>query len=73
MSSDLLSAKKSYRNIQIENQNCLLMTGLRSGHLDSSRWDDPNKFEPKRFLDNEGQLDLRRDHSVPFGAGEYFV
>lgn len=51
------------------NQGCVIATGMRSGHLDSNRWDDGNKFEPERFLDNEGKLDLKKDHSIPFGAG----
>jgi len=51
-------------------KDTILMTGMRSGHFDSGRWDDPNKFQPERFLDKEGRLDLRKDHSLPFGAGK---
>lgn len=52
------------------NQGCTVFTGLRSGHLDSSRWMDPNKFLPERFLDSDGKLDLSKDHSLPFGGGK---
>ncbi|KAJ6636080.1 putative cytochrome P450 [Pseudolycoriella hygida] len=51
-------------------KNCVVMTGLRGAHLDSKRWPDANKFQPERFLDNEGKLNLKKDHSVPFGAGK---
>ncbi|XP_037033214.1 probable cytochrome P450 304a1 [Bradysia coprophila] len=51
-------------------KGCTIFTGLRSGHLDSSRWDDPNQFVPERFLDTEGKLDLSKDHSLPFGGGK---
>ncbi len=44
---------------------------MQSGHLDATKWNEPNTFQPERFLDNDGKLDLKKDHSVPFGAGNY--
>ncbi|KAG4077443.1 hypothetical protein HA402_002870 [Bradysia odoriphaga] len=50
--------------------NCVIGIGLRSAHLDSNKWDNPNKFQPERFLNNDGKLNLKTDLSIPFGAGK---
>ncbi|XP_047222673.1 cytochrome P450 2U1 isoform X1 [Girardinichthys multiradiatus] len=46
----------------------VIMPNLYSVHRDPSVWDDPNAFNPARFLDDEGKL-LRREFFIPFGIG----
>ncbi|XP_037546340.1 cytochrome P450 2U1 [Nematolebias whitei] len=46
----------------------VLLPNLYSVHRDPRVWDDPDTFNPERFLDDEGQL-LRKEFLVPFGLG----
>ncbi|XP_076034768.1 cytochrome P450 18a1 [Oratosquilla oratoria] len=41
---------------------------LYNVHMNSKYWDDPEKFEPERFLDEQGQL-YKPDNYMPFGVG----
>lgn len=47
-----------------------IITAIDSASHDTDAWDDPNVFKPERFLDESGSLCLRKDISVPFGAGK---
>lgn len=44
------------------------MPNLWSVHGDPTVWDDPDSFNPTRFLDSEGKL-LRKECFIPFGIG----
>ena len=35
---------------------------------DPDHWDEPDKFKPERFLDQEGRL-VRHERFLPFGVG----
>ena len=35
---------------------------------DPDHWEEPNKFKPERFLDEEGRL-VRNERFLPFGVG----
>ncbi|MEQ2212814.1 hypothetical protein XENOCAPTIV_005459 [Xenoophorus captivus] len=50
----------------------VIMPNLYSVHRDPSVWDDPNTFNPARFLDDEGKL-LRREFFIPFGIGTALI
>lgn len=52
-------------------QGTVIVTGLQSANLDTSKFDDPNRFNPERFLDEKGVLCLKKDVSMPFGAGKH--
>jgi cytochrome P450 len=39
-------------------------------HMDKETWGDPENFRPERFLDDDGKLCLKKDLSLPFGAGK---
>lgn len=39
-------------------------------HQDKEIWKDPENFRPERFLDENGKLSLKKDISLPFGAGK---
>lgn len=64
---NLKNEQRTHLNI---NQGCVVASGMRTGHFDPSRWDEADKFQPERFLDEKGKLDLKKDHSLPFGAGK---
>lgn len=54
--------------------NCLLQgtivfASLSGCNEDPTVWKEPEKFQPERFLDENGKLSLSLDHSLPFGAG----
>lgn len=51
-------------------QDTLVIINLYSANTDPKIWDDPKKFEPRRFLDSNGEL-LKKDQSLPFGLGQY--
>lgn len=51
-------------------KGAFIIAALSSGHHDDAAWDSPHKFVPERFLDDDGKLSLRKDISVPFGAGK---
>lgn len=47
-----------------------MITGLQSANLDATKFQDSAKFQPERFLDVNGRLQLSKDLSLPFGAGK---
>ncbi|KAM3623677.1 uncharacterized protein V6R79_014196 [Siganus canaliculatus] len=49
----------------------VVLPNLWSVHRDPTVWDDPDTFNPTRFLDNEGKL-LRKECFIPFGIGVSF-
>lgn len=48
----------------------IMIATLYSLHTDEKVWGDPFNFRPERFLDLRGQLSLKKDVSLPFGAGK---
>ncbi|KAK7791197.1 hypothetical protein R5R35_009363 [Gryllus longicercus] len=50
-------------------KNTLIFANVNSAHMDKDYWGDPEEFRPDRFLDEKGEL-LRRDVTMPFGAGK---
>ncbi|XP_070712528.1 cytochrome P450 2U1 [Pempheris klunzingeri] len=46
----------------------VVLPNLWSVHRDPTVWDDPDSFNPARFLDAEGKL-LRKECFIPFGIG----
>lgn len=45
------------------------MTVLQSAHEEEVAFKNAKTFRPERFLDRTGNLDLKMDISIPFGAG----
>lgn len=37
--------------------------------MDKDLWKDPENFRPERYLDFKGRLSVKKDASLPFGAG----
>lgn len=50
-------------------KDTIMLAGLISLHSDENIWKDPDIFRPERFLDMHGKLSLKKDVSLPFGAG----
>ncbi|XP_033830175.1 cytochrome P450 2U1 [Periophthalmus magnuspinnatus] len=46
----------------------VIIPNLWSVHRDPTVWDEPDLFNPTRFLDQEGKL-LRKQYFIPFGIG----
>ena len=46
-----------------------IITALDAANNDPNVWQNPKKFQPERFLDKNGKLCLKNDHSMQFGAG----
>ncbi|XP_026887548.2 cytochrome P450 2U1 [Electrophorus electricus] len=46
----------------------VIIPNLWSVHRDPSVWENPDDFNPSRFLDEQGQL-LRKEYFIPFGIG----
>lgn len=46
-----------------------MVPGLYEFHHDDNIWKD-QEFKPERFLDENGKLSLKKDISLPFGAGK---
>lgn len=53
-------------------QGTVILPNLWSVHRDPTVWDDPDSFNPARFLDTEGNL-LRKECFIPFGIGMLFL
>ncbi|XP_005183115.1 probable cytochrome P450 304a1 [Musca domestica] len=51
-------------------KDTFVMTSLYALHKDERVWGDPENFRPERFLDDSGKLCLKKDASLPFGAGK---
>lgn len=49
-------------------KNTTVLIGLRSVHMDSEFWKDPEVFRPERFLNDSGEL-KNIERLLPFGAG----
>lgn len=47
-----------------------IITKLDAAANDLNEWEHPEEFKPERFLDSSGALCLRKDQSLPFGAGK---
>lgn len=52
-------------------QDTVVMVNLWSFHKDANFWGDPEVFRPERFLNEKGEL-LKKDYSLPFGAGQCY-
>lgn len=50
-----------------------MLTSLYGSHKDPNVWEDPEVFMPERFLDENGKLCLKKDRSLPFGAGKAII
>ena len=54
-------------------EGTMVLTNLFALHHDEELWEDPWKFTPERFLDDQGQLlppdHKNRQHVMAFGAG----
>lgn len=46
-----------------------MFASLNACNHDESAWNQPEIFNPNRFLDENGKLSLTLDKSLPFGAG----
>uniref|UniRef100_A0A8C6TT49 Cytochrome P450 2U1 n=1 Tax=Neogobius melanostomus TaxID=47308 RepID=A0A8C6TT49_9GOBI len=46
----------------------VIIPNLWSVHRDPTVWDEPDHFNPARFLDQDGNL-LRKEYFMPFGIG----
>ncbi|EDW14395.1 probable cytochrome P450 304a1 [Drosophila mojavensis] len=51
-------------------KDTIVVPSLYAMHMDKRIWSDPENFRPERFLDDEGKLCLKKDMSLPFGAGK---
>ncbi|XP_023163518.2 probable cytochrome P450 304a1 [Drosophila hydei] len=51
-------------------KDTIVLPSLYAMHLDKRMWKDPENFRPERFLDDDGKLCLKKDVSLPFGAGK---
>lgn len=49
-------------------KSTVIIPNLWSVHRDPTVWDEPDKFNPARFLDQDGKL-LRKEYFMPFGIG----
>lgn len=50
-------------------KDTVVIANLWAAHNDSKLWGDPGVFRPERWLD-EGGMILKKDVSLPFGAGK---
>lgn len=50
-------------------KDTVMIANLWAAHNDPKLWGDPEVFRPERWLDEDGMI-LRKDVSLPFGAGK---
>ncbi|XP_066291054.1 cytochrome P450 2U1-like [Branchiostoma lanceolatum] len=46
-----------------------VLMNLYSVHMDPAYWSDPDRFDPERFLDAEGNVMNKHESFLPFGGG----
>ncbi|KAI8495187.1 cytochrome P450 2 sub U member 1 [Branchiostoma belcheri] len=46
-----------------------VLSNLYSLHMDPAYWPDPDRFDPRRFLDSEGNVINNPESFMPFGGG----
>eukprot|EP00058_Branchiostoma_floridae_P017177 XP_002602665.1 hypothetical protein BRAFLDRAFT_210347 [Branchiostoma floridae] len=46
-----------------------VLVNLHSVHVDPAYWPDPDRFDPERFLDAEGNVINHPESFIPFGGG----
>lgn len=51
-------------------EGAIVIPSLYAMHNDEGVWDEPRKFKPERFLESNGKLSLKKDTTLPFGAGK---
>ncbi|KAL9898144.1 putative cytochrome P450 304a1 [Glossina fuscipes fuscipes] len=51
-------------------KDTIIIPSLYAYHNDAKVWGDPLVFRPERFLNEKGELCLKKDVSLPFGAGK---
>lgn len=54
-------------------KDTLVYTSLHGVHYDKKIWGDPENFRPERFIDSKTEKIVKKDYSLPFGAGKYRV
>ncbi|XP_076004342.1 cytochrome P450 2U1 isoform X2 [Genypterus blacodes] len=63
----MVSETTEFRGYTIP-KGTVIVPNLWSVHRDPSVWDNPDSFDPTRFLDDEGKLQ-RKECFIPFGIG----
>jgi len=51
-------------------KDTVVIPSIYAYHYDKTIWGDAQIFRPERFLDEQGHLCLKKDVSLPFGAGK---
>ena len=49
-------------------KNTVVLPNVYSALMDPKHWDQPNKFNPERFISSNGKL-IKHDAQMPFGIG----
>lgn len=49
-------------------QHAQIIPLLHAVHMDPNLWDEPEKFQPSRFINSEGKV-TKPDYFLPFGVG----
>ncbi|KYN05360.1 hypothetical protein ALC62_03645 [Cyphomyrmex costatus] len=50
-------------------KDTIVLFDYHSAHNDKAYWEQPNEFQPQRFLDEQGQF-RRNNYGLPFGLGK---
>lgn len=58
-----------FKNYKIP-ENTFIMVNMWSCMHDPAYWDEPDKFEPKRFLDENGNFRCKNPAMMPFSVGK---
>ena len=53
-------------------KGAVVLPNLHKVLNDSSNWNEPEKFDPQRFLNEDGKV-VGREDVTPFGSGEFIT
>lgn len=53
-------------------QGTVVLPVLECCHKDPKLWENPDQFNPERFLNPDGTFNSRKEGIVPFGTGEWW-
>ncbi len=52
-------------------EGAMIISNLWALHHDPDFWDDPEKFNPERFMDEDGNVVHHEEHLIPFSIGKF--
>ena len=54
-------------------EGAMIISNLWAIHHDPDFWEEPERFNPERFLSEDGRVDPHEEHLIPFSIGKWVI